>query len=152
MRHRQLTSFLFSFYSARLMEAIRYTQGVGIFSVAFRAESLYSRCKVDATTGKVVGTTSRWFKNKDNYAMDMAGFCVNSELVRGKHARFRQDSPPGKIEHMFLQQLVEDVSEMEPLLNNCTLIYSWHVKTKAGNPPKPKDKWDPAWKQIQPGV
>jgi hypothetical protein len=152
MHYGQLTAFPFLIYAARLMEAIRYTQGVGIFSVGFRAEALYCRCKVDATTGKVTGTTNRWFKNKVNYAMDMAGFCVNSELVRGKHARFLQNSPPGKIEHMFLQQLVEDVSEMEPLLNNCTLIYSWHVKTVAGKPPKPKDSWDPAWKQIRPAV
>lgn len=137
--------------SARLMEAIRFTKGVGIFSVGFRGEGVYCRCKVDAATGKVVGTTNKWFKST-NYAMDMAGFCANSELVREKHARFLQDSPPGKIEHMFLQQLVENVSDMEPLLNNCTLIYSWHVRTKAGNPPDPKDSWDPEWKQILPAL
>ena len=134
------------------MEAIRYTKGVGIFSVGFRAEQLYCRCKIDPTTGKVVGTTNRWFKNKVNYAMDMAGFCVNSQLVQQKHARFRQDSPPGKIEHTFLEQLVNDVSEMEPLLNKCTQIYSWHVTTIAGKPPKPNESWDPDWKKIRPAV
>jgi hypothetical protein len=32
-----------------------------------------------------------------------------------------------------LEQLVESVVDLEPLCNNCTKIYVWHVKTKSAS-------------------
>jgi hypothetical protein len=82
----------------------------------------------------------------------MAGFCANSNLIKDKIARFRSDSPPGKLEHLFLKQLVNDIREVEPLLDNCSRIYAWHVKMETGHYIQPSAKWDPALKHIEPAV
>lgn len=136
------------------MEGIRYTKGVGIFGVGFRSQAMYARCKVDPQTGKVTGTTSKWYKPGNNVAMDMAGFCANSDLMKETKARFRNNAPPGRIENDFLKQLGKDVTEMEPLLDNCSRIYAWHVQSKISGFSTPKNisEWDPAFESIQPGV
>jgi hypothetical protein len=136
---------------ARLMEGIRYTKGVGIFGVGFRQSALYARCKVDPQTGKIKGMTSRRY-SRNNFAMDMAGFCAHSDLIKEKKARFRANSPAGRIENVFLKQLVSHVSEMEPLLDNCTRIYAWHVQTKISRIGPPNTKFDSELLSIQPGV
>jgi hypothetical protein len=134
------------------MEGIRYTKGVGIFGVGFRSQALYARCKVDPQTGNITGMTSKWYSRGKNVAMDMAGFCAHSDLIKEKKARFRSNSPNGRIEHVFLKQLVSDVSEMEPLLDNCTRIYAWHVQTRIANIDTPTTTFDSELLSIQPGV
>jgi hypothetical protein len=136
---------------ARLMEGIRYTKGVGIFGVGFRSQALYARCKVDPETGKIKGMTSKWYSG-GNVAMDMAGFCAHSDLIKEKKARFRANSPSGKIENTFLKQLVKDVTEMEPLLDNCTRIYAWHIKSQIARVDTPTTKFDSELLSIRPGV
>jgi hypothetical protein len=138
--------------SARLIEGIRYTKGVGIFGVGFRSQALYTRCKVDPQTGKITGMTSKWYVPGENVAMDMAGFCAHSDLIKEKKARFRSNSPNGRIEHVFLKQLVSDVSEMEPLLDNCTRIYAWHVQTSIQRIDPNTTAFDSELLSIQPGV
>jgi hypothetical protein len=134
------------------MEGIRYTKRVGIFGVGFRSQALYARCKVDYKTGKIKGMTSKRYIRGGNIAMDMAGFCAHSDLIKEKKARFRADSPAGRIETVFLKQLESDVSEMEPLLDNCTRIYAWHVQSKIARVDPPTTKFDSELLSIQPGV
>jgi hypothetical protein len=97
----------------------------------------------------VVSVISKWYKASDNFAIDMAGFSVSTPLLQERHARFVENSPPGRLEHTFLKQLVEDISEMEPLAENCTKIYAWHVQTSVGHFEKPIDS---NWKGLQAGV
>jgi hypothetical protein len=97
--------------------------------------------------------SSKWYVPGNNIAMDMAGFCAHSDLIKEKKARFRAKAPAGRIEHDFLDQLVSDVSEMEPLLDNCTRIYAWHVQSAISKISRKKDTTlDPEMLSIEPGV
>eukprot|EP00980_Cylindrotheca_fusiformis_P027798 scaffold22560_cov135-Cylindrotheca_fusiformis.AAC.9 len=141
-------------YDIRLLEGIRHTEGVGVFGVGFRSQAWYARCIVDSETGKVSRMTSKWYEPGKNVAMDMAGFCAHTDLIKKTKARFRNSAEPGRIENDFLNQLGKDVSEMEPLLDNCTKIYAWHVQSYVSRPRMPDNitEWDPQFESIHPGV
>ena len=111
-------------YDMRLFNELRKTKRVGIFTVGFRGKSLYERCIVNSTTGKVgkiVPSDARKFP------IDMGGFAVHTSVIKSIKPRFQGRS--GHAETEFLEQLVDSVTELEPLNLNCTRIYSWHVKT-----------------------
>jgi hypothetical protein len=114
---------------ARLFDELRRTKRAGIFGVAFSSNLLYDRCVVDPDTGKVSKILG--WTNKFKYPIDMGGFSVHTYSIRG--ARFHHEWPSGSLESNFLNQIVDKVEDLEPLANNCTSIYAWHVKTMVGN-------------------
>jgi Glycosyltransferase family 43 len=86
--------------------------------------------------------------------MDMAGFCFHSRVLAERKARFRNDSSRGFWETDFIGQLVDAPEQLEPL-DNCTKLYSWHVRTNAGradvNMPESVGQ-DPEFKKLLPSV
>jgi galactosylgalactosylxylosylprotein 3-beta-glucuronosyltransferase 3 len=99
---------------------------------------------VDPETGKVskiLGWTEEF-----KYPIDMAGFSVHTSNIRG--ARFHRQWPKGSLESNFLEQVVDKVEDLEPLANNCTSIYAWHVKTLMGKKEKSPRSDDPDYERI----
>ena len=116
-------------YDLRLFHELRKIRQIGVFPVGFGGQASYERCVVDPLSGKVshfVGPIPDRL-----YAMDMAGFAVHTHLQRQRKARFLCTWKHHEQESAFIQQLVTNRSEFEPLAENCTKIYTWHVKTAA---------------------
>jgi galactosylgalactosylxylosylprotein 3-beta-glucuronosyltransferase 3 len=121
---------LFLVVAVRLFNQIRQTKRVGVMGVK-TSVGPYERCVVNSTTGKVHGFVTNWTGNR-TYPMDMAGFCFHSRVLAEKSKpRFRNDSSRGFWETDFIAQLVDSPEQLEPL-DNCTKLYSWHVRTEAG--------------------
>lgn len=119
-------------YDIRLFPELRRTKQVSVFGVGFTGGAGYERCLVNATTGKVSRLVSKWSGGR-KFQMDMASFAFHSDLVLQRKPRFPSDCRKGHLETKFLEQLVESVVDLEPLCNNCTKIYVWHVKTKSAS-------------------
>ena len=116
-------------YDLRLFHELRKIRRIGVFPVGFGGQASYERCVVDPISGKV----SHFLGPIPDrlYAMDMAGFAVHTHLQRQRKARFLCTLERHEQETSFVQQLVTNRSEFEPLAENCTKIYTWHVKTAA---------------------
>jgi Glycosyltransferase family 43 len=112
----------------------------------------YERCLVNSTTGKVQGFVTNWKGNR-TYSVDMAGFCFHSRVLAERKPRFRDDTR-GNLENGFMEQLVDSLEHLEPL-DNCTKLYSWHVRTSATgvdmNKPLSVGR-DPEFKKLLPAV
>ena len=176
-------------YDVRVFDEIRRLDvdkyNVGIFGVAFRGGKLYSRCTVDQKTGlvddilsdyqrkqpqekvstNVVERSSPVPQNKQkDYAMDMAGFCVSTNVLKkqkqGDSAavkRFDYNWESGSLESNFLKYVggINKMSDFQPLANNCTQILVWHVKTTTGYENKKSlslASTDQHYNSIQPSV
>jgi Glycosyltransferase family 43 len=146
------SSFAAGNWTVRLFNQIRKTKRVGVMGVK-TSVGPYERCLVDSTTGKVQGFATGYQYNR-TYAMDMAGFCFHSRVLAERRPRFRNDSSRGFWETDFIGQLVDSPAELEPL-DNCTRLYSWHVRTSAGgvdvNKPGRVGR-DPEYKKVLPSV
>jgi hypothetical protein len=121
-----------------------YTRYTSIFAVGLSGGSAWERCHVNRETGQVDAILSTWkpryrvpnpkrpgkfIHPKRKFAIDMAGFALSTTALQTKQARFTPESTSGMLETDFLSQLVQEVSELEPLAANCTRILVWHVKT-----------------------
>ena len=115
-------------YSVLLFPELLKTQRVSVFGVGFSGKRIYERCHVNPRTGKV-DQIFGWGHWKRKYPMDMAGFAFHTSILQEKHPRFEHSWTKGFLESNFLDLLIEDLGELEPLCNNCTSIYTWHVKT-----------------------
>ena len=131
-------------YDVQLFTELLYTRYTSIFAVGLSGGSAYERCHVNEDTGKVDAILTSWepryripikgkpgkfTRPKRKYGIDMAGFALSTTALLTKEARFTPKSTSGMLETDFLSQLVNDVSELEPLAANCTRILAWHVKT-----------------------
>ncbi|XP_071022543.1 galactosylgalactosylxylosylprotein 3-beta-glucuronosyltransferase 2-like [Oncorhynchus clarkii lewisi] len=124
-------------YSLELFEEMRSTRGVSVWPVGLVSGRRYERPIVDK--GKVVGWYTGWRPDRP-FAIDMAGFAVNLQVVLGNpRALFkRRGSQPGMQESDFLKQITK-VGELEPKANNCTRVLVWHTRTEKvnlGNEPR----------------
>ncbi|XP_024280670.1 galactosylgalactosylxylosylprotein 3-beta-glucuronosyltransferase 2-like [Oncorhynchus tshawytscha] len=124
-------------YSLELFEEMRSTRGVSVWPVGLVSGRKYERPIVDK--GKVVGWYTGWRPDRP-FAIDMAGFAVNLQVVLGNpRALFkRRGSQPGMQESDFLKQITK-VGELEPKANNCTRVLVWHTRTEKvnlGNEPR----------------
>ncbi|XP_064788527.1 galactosylgalactosylxylosylprotein 3-beta-glucuronosyltransferase 2-like [Oncorhynchus masou masou] len=124
-------------YSLELFEEMRSTRGVSVWPVGLVSGRRYERPIVDK--GKVVGWYTGWRPDRP-FAIDMAGFAVNLQVVLGSpRALFkRRGSQPGMQESDFLKQITK-VGELEPKANNCTRVLVWHTRTEKvnlGNEPR----------------
>jgi hypothetical protein len=86
--------------------------------------------------------------------MDMAGFAFHSDLLRKKMPLFRNDWPRGFLETNFINQLIDSPDKLEPL-DNCSRLYSWHVRTTVWGPNVNKPQRvgrDPDYQKVVPNV
>ncbi|KAJ3112765.1 Galactosylgalactosylxylosylprotein 3-beta-glucuronosyltransferase 2 [Physocladia obscura] len=125
-------------YDTRLFNELRKTQRVAVFGVAFVGNGKYERCVVDAG-GRVVALLSNWAAGR-KFSMDMGGFAVHSRVLSlvpedkvRPLPRFRSSVRKGFLETDFIEQIVDHVGQLEPLMDNCTRFYVWHVQTDVQN-------------------
>ena len=96
------------------------------------------------------------------YAMDMAGFCISTNVLMKKQdgnnsKRFDYNWESGSLESNFLKYVggITQMSDFQPLANNCIQILVWHVKTTTGYENKKTLSLlttDPNYNKIQPSV
>jgi Glycosyltransferase family 43 len=129
-------------YDIQLFTELTYTRHASVFAVGLSGGAAYERCHVNEATGKVDAILSTWKPRNlprvggasitprlRKFGIDMAGFALSTTALVTSQARFHQRSLAGWLETDFLSILVKDVSELEPLAANCTIILAWHVKT-----------------------
>lgn len=114
-------------YDVRLMREVLKVRGVGIFSMGFAAGA-YERCQVDPNSGVVVGIFSNW-KSERRFPIDMGAFATSTSLLLQIKARFNDAWAKGSLESEFLSLVVEELSDLEPLADQCQHILSWHTKS-----------------------
>uniref|UniRef100_A0A6I8S0Z3 Galactosylgalactosylxylosylprotein 3-beta-glucuronosyltransferase n=1 Tax=Xenopus tropicalis TaxID=8364 RepID=A0A6I8S0Z3_XENTR len=114
-------------YNLELFEEMRYTNKVSVWPVGFAGGLRYESLVLN-DAGKVKGWRVRYDPSRP-FAIDMAGFAVNLDLILEKpRAIFRLDVKPGYQESSLLQDLVT-MEDLEPKANNCTKVLVWHTKT-----------------------
>ncbi|KAM9324355.1 galactosylgalactosylxylosylprotein 3-beta-glucuronosyltransferase 1-like [Gastrophryne carolinensis] len=118
-------------YSLEIFEEMRYTKKVSVWPVAFVGALRYETVNV-SSNGEVVGWVVKYDPRRP-FAIDMAGFAVNLNLILKKRkAVFRLDVGGGYQESSLLIDLVT-MKELEPKADRCTKILVWHTKTMAPN-------------------
>lgn len=115
-------------YDMRIFDNLRLTQRIGVLPVGYRGGGHYERCIVNAKTGSVDALVEK-VPTKRMFPMDMAGLVYHTDLVWSAKPRFSTKWPNGQQETRFVQQLVQNVSELEPLAWNCSHFLTWHVQT-----------------------
>lgn len=79
--------------------------------------------------GKVTGYRSGWKPDRP-FAIDMAGFAINVDLILSKpEAQFSYKMEKGLQESEFLSYFTTK-EDLEPLAENCTKVYVWHTRTE----------------------
>ncbi|CEM38452.1 unnamed protein product [Vitrella brassicaformis CCMP3155] len=128
-------------YDIRILHELRKVRNIGTWPVGLAgARRVAQYCDVNSTTGKIKKYNA-WGTGRA-YPIDTAGF--------GLHVRhFLQDPPllwkirskKGRLESDFLEQTNVSKWDIEPLADNCTKIYTWHVKTdiRWGDKEPPED-------------
>ena len=98
---------------------MRFTQKVSVWPVALVGKLRYEAPLV--TNGKVTGWHTYWKPNRP-FAMDMAGFAININLLLDHpDVKFHLEVPRGYQESVLLKGLVT-MQELEPKANNCTKV------------------------------
>jgi len=101
---------------------MRHTQHVSVWPVGLAGYLRYERPVLD-DSGHVVGWFTAWKSNR-KFALDMAGFAVNTRLLMlHSSAEFSYGVSRGEQESYFLSQLVS-LADLEPRANNCTEVIS----------------------------
>lgn len=140
--------------TVRLFPGLRETTGVGVFGVGYAGGGTYERCVVSKETGKVSSFLSMWEVDRA-YPVDMGALAFHTSVLRKEpKPRFNNEWDRGYLETKFVGLLVESKDELQPLMNRCTEIYVWHVKTVYpydGDPVSLKDR-DPEYDKILPTV
>lgn len=118
-------------YDLRIFEEMRDTQRVSVWPVGLAGYLRYERPVLD-DSAHVVGWFTAW-KVKRRFALDMAGFAVNTRrLMTHKSAEFSYNVSRGEQESYLLSQLV-NLTDLEPKANNCTEVLVWHTRTQPAN-------------------
>lgn len=138
-------------YDLRLFEDIRKTKKVSMFPVGLLANTGVSSPIV--MNGRVVGFSDPWFA-KRKFPLDMSGFAVNIRLLTYNPSKVPMPFIPGYQEDKFLQGLVSNWEDIEPLAENCTKVWVWHtttVETPAGSfrPDKPGTNLPGLFEELQ---
>ncbi|KAK9688133.1 Glycosyltransferase family 43 [Popillia japonica] len=102
-------------YSVKLFDEIRKVRKVGVWPVGL-VGGLNAEAPVVDTTGKVSGYKSGWKPDRP-FAIDMAGFAINLDLILSKQdAQFSYKMAKGYQESEFLSYFVTK-DELEPRTN-----------------------------------
>ncbi|XP_054632757.1 galactosylgalactosylxylosylprotein 3-beta-glucuronosyltransferase 1-like isoform X2 [Dunckerocampus dactyliophorus] len=116
-------------YSLKLFDEMRWTKKVSVWPVAFAGGLRYESIKVN-TKGKVYGWEVA-FAPQRPFAIDMAGFAVNLQLILSKpEAYFKPYT--GRQEGSLLMDLAT-LDDLEPKADNCTKVLVWHTRSQAPN-------------------
>ncbi|XP_076274651.1 glucuronyltransferase I isoform X1 [Rhynchophorus ferrugineus] len=116
-------------YSIKLFDEIAKVRKVGVWPVGLVGGLNAETPIVDAKTGKVTGYKSGWLPNRP-FAIDMAGFAINLDLVLEKvEATFSYEMAKGMQESEFLSFFTTK-DQLEPLADRCTKVYVWHTRTE----------------------
>lgn len=115
-------------YDVQLFEEMRFTEKVTVWPVGLVGYLWYESPVVK--NGKVVGWYTYW-KPERKFAMDMAGFAVNLQLLK-EHptAVFHMNAGRGNLESDILTQLGITLDDLEPKADGCTKILVWHTRTE----------------------
>jgi len=106
---------------------MRHTQRVSVWPVGLAGYLRYERPVVD-NSGHVVGWFTAW-KPHRRFALDMAGFAVNTRLLMTyRSAEFSYSVARGEQESYFLSQLVT-LTDLEPKANNCSEVKYYVLNT-----------------------
>lgn len=115
-------------YDLGVFEEMRYTKTVSVWPVGLVGYLRYESPVVQ--NGKVTSWYTYWKPNRA-FAMDMAGFAVNLQLILDHpNAWFVMDAGRGNLESSLLSQLDVKLEDLEPRANNCSKILVWHTRTE----------------------
>jgi galactosylgalactosylxylosylprotein 3-beta-glucuronosyltransferase 3 len=138
-------------FSTQLFSELMYTASTSVLAVGFSGGGQYERCYVSNTTGKVSGFHILWRGHEGmprKYPIDMAGFAFSTSVLVSKNPRFHTSTPQSYMETDFVEQLVSNASELQPLGGNCTKILVWHTQTRTDGtnpvsrtPVESEDEW-----------
>ncbi|KAA0704202.1 Galactosylgalactosylxylosylprotein 3-beta-glucuronosyltransferase 1 [Triplophysa tibetana] len=119
-------------YSLELFEEMRWTRKISVWPVAFVGGLRYESPKINSM-GKVSGWRTV-FDPRRPFAIDMAGFSVNLQLILGKpQAYFKLRGVKGGYQESSLLQDLVTLSDLEPRAANCTKVTPvlvWHTRTE----------------------
>ncbi|CAG9820154.1 unnamed protein product [Phaedon cochleariae] len=116
-------------YHLNLFSEIRKVKRVGTWPVGLVGGLNVEAPILDPKTGKVKSYRSGWKPNRP-FAIDMAGFAINLDLIlTKKEATFSYKMERGWQESEFLSFFTTK-EELEPLADNCTKVYVWHTRTE----------------------
>ncbi|GFO27431.1 galactosylgalactosylxylosylprotein 3-beta-glucuronosyltransferase [Plakobranchus ocellatus] len=115
-------------YSLQIFEEMRFTQKASVWPVGLVGYLRYERPIVEK--GQVVGWFTAWKPDRP-FAIDMAGFAVNLQLVlKYPKAGFSNEVRRGYQESTFLSGLQLTLSDLEPKANMCSEVLVWHTRTE----------------------
>nr|AJF38259.1 glycosyltransferase family 43 IRX9-like protein [Asparagus officinalis] len=130
-------------YSVELFGQMRQIRRFGAWPVATLSESK-NKVLLEGPVcngSQVIGWhTNQRSKLSQRFHLDMSGFAFNSTVlwdIKRWHRptlepiRQRHSSSEGFQATTFIEQLVEDESQMEGLLSNCSKILVWHLHLEA---------------------
>uniref|UniRef100_A0A8B9L1R0 Galactosylgalactosylxylosylprotein 3-beta-glucuronosyltransferase n=1 Tax=Astyanax mexicanus TaxID=7994 RepID=A0A8B9L1R0_ASTMX len=116
-------------YSLELFEEMRSTQKVSVWPVAFVGGLRYESPKIN-TMGKVYGWRTVFDPHRP-FAIDMAGFAINLQLILNKpQAYFKLKGVKGGYQESSLLRELVTLGDLEPKANNCTKVLVWHTRTE----------------------
>ncbi|XP_073771222.1 galactosylgalactosylxylosylprotein 3-beta-glucuronosyltransferase 1 isoform X2 [Danio rerio] len=116
-------------YSLELFEEMRWTHKASVWPVAFVGGLRYESPKINSQ-GKVSGWRTV-FDPRRPFAIDMAGFAVNLQLILSKpQAYFKLKGVKGGYQESSLLQDLVTLSDLEPKADNCTKVLVWHTRTE----------------------
>ncbi|XP_067113108.1 galactosylgalactosylxylosylprotein 3-beta-glucuronosyltransferase 1 isoform X2 [Osmerus mordax] len=116
-------------YSLELFEEMRSTKKVSVWPVAFVGGLRYESPKVN-TLGKVYGWKTVFDPHRP-FAIDMAGFAVNLQLILYKpQAYFKLRGVKGGYQESSLLRELVTLNDLEPKAANCTKVLVWHTRTE----------------------
>ncbi len=104
-----------------LIPQMRWTHKASVWPVAFVGGLRYESPKINSQ-GKVFGWRTV-FDPRRPFAIDMAGFAVNLQLILGKpQAYFKLKGVKGGYQESSLLQDLVTLSDLEPKATNCTKV------------------------------
>ncbi|CEL93018.1 unnamed protein product [Vitrella brassicaformis CCMP3155] len=126
-------------YDIRILDELRKVRNVGTWPVGLTAGPRVAQyCDVNSTTGKIKKYNA-WGGHRP-YTIDTAGFGVHvRHFLRDPPVLWNPKSRKAYSESDFLGQTNVSKWDIEPLADNCTKVYTWHVKTHIGDKKRPAD-------------
>ncbi|CAG9854050.1 unnamed protein product [Phyllotreta striolata] len=116
-------------YSIKVFSEIMKIKKVGVWPVGLVGGLNVETPILDPETGKVKAYKSGWKPNRP-FAIDMAGFAINLDLILEKtDANFSYKMEKGFQESQFLSYFTKK-EDLEPLADNCTKVYVWHTRSE----------------------
>lgn len=136
-------------YDVQLVTELTRTKSVAIFGVGLVGNGTYERCHVSEDTGRVDSLLSG-FNFYRKWGVDMAGFAFSTAWNRHKNwaAGFDEHAEQFTLEPNFLERLIDDPTEFQPLSANCTRMLVWHTRTHIHFAGYWEMSSDPEWKYI----